>query len=170
MIYEPPASTARYSLSPSPSSSSGDAEGTVPRALVRASSQRDGRSDGRSSDDDLEMQLEHLRGSFENRAAELGRRTAKVRDALNVAERIRAQPTTAIALGLACGAFAALVTPTVGKAATGLLGTLALRAGRKLAWQVAERAISELIGPGDGAERAMLEDRATVHDLRAEIL
>lgn len=163
MIYEPPASTPALSAS---SSSSSGAAGSVPRDFAHASSERDA---GRNIDDDLEMQLEHLRGSFEDRAAELGRRTAKVREALDVAERIREQPTAALALGLACGALAALVTPTVGKAATGLIAAFALRAGRKLAWQVAERAISELVGPGD-PERIALEDRATVNSLRAEIL
>lgn len=165
MIHEPPASTAM--LSASSSSSPSGAAGSVPRDFADASSERDGK---RGIDEDLEMQLENLRGSFERRAAELGRRTAKVRDALDVAERIRERPVAALALGLAGGALAALVTPTLGKATAGLFAAFALRAGRKVAWQVAERAIAELMSPLDREQRALQEDREIVNSLRAEIL
>jgi hypothetical protein len=165
MNYEPPASTAMLSASSSSSSSPSGAAGSVPRALAESSS-----DSKRDIDADLEMQLENLRGSFDRRAAELGRRTAKVRDALDVAERIRERPVAALALGLAGGALAALVTPTLGKATAGLFAAFALRAGRKVAWQVAERAIAELMSPLDREQRALQEDREIVNSLRAEIL
>ena len=95
---------------------------------------------------------------------------AKVRDALDVAERIRERPVAAMALGLAGGALAALVAPTLGKATAGLFAAFALRAGRKVAWQVAERALSELLSPLDRGPQLALEDRAIAKTLREEIL
>lgn len=119
----------------------------VPRDFDRVAPRRD-------LGDDLEAQLENLRGSFEDRAAELGRRTTKVREALDVAGRIRAQPMAAMALGAAGGAVAALVKPTLGRAITGLLSAIVLHTGRQLAWRVAERAFYDLLYPADPVDLA----------------
>lgn len=143
MIYESQRVTEPFSAEePSSSSESlraADAE-RVPRDFDRAASSRD-------LDDDLEEKLETLRGSFDQRAAELGRRTNKVREALDVAERIREQPLAAVGVGMAAGAVAALMKPTLGRAVTGLLSAIVLQTGRQLAWRVAERAFYDLLYP-----------------------
>lgn len=114
MIYEPSSSNTKYSTS-SPSSAGPHGE--------------DERDQDHKIDAELEEQLANLRGSFEERAAELGRRTAKMKAALDVSDRIRDQPMAALAVGAAAGALTAIIRPRIG---SGLLAILAARAGREL--------------------------------------
>ncbi len=108
-------------------------------------------------DQELESQLENLRGSFDERAAELGRRTAKVRDALDFSERIREQPLLAVGLGVAAGAVTALIRPRLG---SGLLALLAMRAGREVASRMLERVFHMLVEEHQGRS---LEQSSPLH-------
>lgn len=143
--------------------SNGAAHDIVPRDFDRAASSRD-------LSDDLEEKLEHLRGSFDQRAAELGRRTNKVKEALDIAERIRQQPMAAVAIGASVGAVAALMKPTLGRAVTGLLSAIVLQTGRQLAWRVAERAFYDLLYPADPADLAAEQYAISKNPLHGERL
>lgn len=125
MIHEPPTSNAKYSMS-SPSSAGPEVQADQDHRI----------------DDELEEQLANLRGSFEERAAELGRRTAKMKAALDISDRIRDQPMAALAIGAAAGALTALIRPRIG---SGLLAILAARAGRELLSRGLEKAFHLLV-------------------------
>jgi ElaB/YqjD/DUF883 family membrane-anchored ribosome-binding protein len=145
MIQDPPSSRSPFSASapssssPSPYAARGDVE----------------RDQDHKIDDELQSQLEHLRGSFDERAAELGRRTAKVREALDFSEHIREQPMLAIGLGAAAGALTALIRPNL---RSGLLAVLAMRASREVASRVLERVFHMLVD-GQQARQAIDQER-----------
>jgi ElaB/YqjD/DUF883 family membrane-anchored ribosome-binding protein len=126
MIYEPSATTKH--LMSSPSSAGPHVE--------------DERDQDQKIDDQLEEQLANLRGSFEERAAELGRRTAKMKAAFDITERIRDRPMAALAVGAAAGALTALIRPRIG---SGLLAILMARAGREVITRGLEKVFHLLV-------------------------
>lgn len=64
-------------------------------------------------------------------------------------ERIRDRPLAAIAVGAASGAAFALLRPLLGRAPFALITAMAMRAGRRLAWQAAERSIHKWLTPDE---------------------
>ena len=154
MIYEPSSTTKQ--LMSSPSSAGPHVE------------QRD---QDQQIDDQLEEQLANLRGSFEGRAAELGRRTAKMKAALDISDRIRDRPMAALAVGAAAGALTALIRPRIG---SGLLAILMARAGREVITRGLEKVFHLLVeehASGDARDSGdikvspspSIHSRGTVH-------
>ena len=72
----------------------------------------------------LERKIARARARVVERLHELGRRVEKAKDAINVAQLIRRHPLTAIGVGLAAGAMAALPRGSKGDGFSRRLGAL----------------------------------------------
>jgi hypothetical protein len=103
---------------------------------------------GAAEQESLDKRLVHLRSSLDARVDELGRRTTKLKQVMDLPERIKEEPIKAVAIGLAIGGIAALLMPG-GRASSGtrvpgmvggLLSALALKAGRQLFSELAGEA------------------------------
>jgi hypothetical protein len=101
-------------------------------------------------DDERKTRPLHSRGAEDERRAT---------DVLSIPElgelenhlvvRIRERPLAALAVGAVSGAAFALFRPLLGKAPMALLTAMAMRAGRRLVWQAAERGIHKWLTPDD---------------------
>jgi len=72
----------------------------------------------------LERRVEGAQARLIGRIEEVGRRVEKVKDAIDVAQTIRAHPLTAVGIGLAAGALLGLPRPGMARRLSGELGAM----------------------------------------------
>lgn len=100
-------------------------------------------------DDERASSPLHSRGSDDRRITEVLSipELSELED--NLRARILARPLTALAVGAGAGAAVAILRPLLGRAPAALIAAVAMRAGRRLVWQVAERSIHKLLTPDE---------------------